>query len=869
MIKQLIFVNCLRAARFYLLIVLVSFWFGNIMPAGAHSPHDVIDALEIAEASGSERFIFIVVSNYILMRSDDDGSSWKDLCRGLDNKHRFTSIAATPDFALSKMVFVSTDGDGIYVSYDAGVSWEKTNDGLSNPRIKKLVISPEFEMDGLAAAVGIHGRLYLSVEKGKKWHVLQNQPEKITALRFLPRSGKQAFILAGDEKGQIHLSNDLGVTWKRINTVADAGAITAIATAPGDLCKQTILFGTETGGIYRANSLGPSFAITNSGLTDASIRNIVFSPDCRGGGEVFATTWFKSVFKSNDDGITWKPCSNGLSTHPQANQPMHRSPHFRDLRIVQMGSNSGTMFLGGFDGLFKSRDNGENWVQLETLTVGRVMDLVASPAVSNDFDVAITTYGGGAYILNNSRLEWKIRNRGLRNPRLAGLAFSPNYRSDQILFSAANGHLLKSSADGDLWEKINLNQGGLKGIKKRLLSYLRKKGLPKTVTTDLLTQQEKANLYPNVIVISPDFGKDQTLFFSTRRHGMFRYLDDKQGIDLIDAQLGIVSSLALSPYFHTDRLLFASARQKGVYKSSDAGATWRAANRGLTFLKQWQKVTPETRQSAELNRSPYYDIQLIISPFFGEDRTLFAAGGEGLYKSTDGAESWRQLGGASVNGKNFVLAAALSPNFKDDQILIISVKGRGLFQSHDGGITFSLIGESLLKANHSIVHIEFSPRFERDHTIYAASEEKIFRSIDGGKNWHLVERPVRYENIRDVITFSGDWTLLRANDYSAGSASYAQRLGSKAEFRFVGSGIRWIGETSEKLGWASIYLDGKRIATIDQNSNAAAHRMLQMYEIVDLPYGPHRIQVEAIKSPDGQSDVVGIVVDAFDVIGSI
>jgi photosystem II stability/assembly factor-like uncharacterized protein len=868
MIRRLISAHRLVTTYFLLLIAPFSILFGNTLPGYAHSPHDVIDALETGELSGSERFFFIVVSNYLLMRSADDGASWRELCKGLDNKHRFTSIIATPNFSMSKTVFVSTDGDGIYVSTDAGLSWKRTNAGLSDQRIKQLVVSPAFAVDGLVGAIGTHGSLNLSKDRGRQWHSPLNQPGSITALCILSDRGKKTYILAGDKEGQIHFSKDLGATWKRIKTFVDSGAITTMVAKPQNHHKQTILVGTESGGIFRANSLGDSFAAANSGITDKSVRCIVFSTDSGEESNVFATTWSKAIFKSKDDGLSWQLHSNGLSTHPQANVPMHKSPHFRDVRVLKMGSKPRTMFLGGFDGLFRSLDGGDNWLQLETLTVGRVMDMVTSPQISNEFDVAITTYGGGAYVAKNSSLKWKIQNKGLSNPRLAGLAFSPNFESDQILFSGTNGYLLKSRAAGNPWEKIRLNTGGLKGVKKRLLFYLRRKGLPKSFTTDLLTKQEKANLYPNVIVISPHFKTDRTLFFSTRRHGVFRYRDDKQKIYLINQQLGIVSSLALSPQFGTDRLVIASARQKGIFKSSDAGASWQPANSGLMFLKQWQKIVPQTRRNAELDRSPYYDIHLLISPSFGVDHTLFAASGEGLYKSTNAAASWSQLADSSFNKNSFILAAGLSPAFKDDQTLIISVKGKGLFKSYDSGKTFLPIGESLLNANHSIVHIQFSPLYAYDRTIYAASEERIFRSIDGGINWNLIARPVRYENIRDVIKFSGDWTLLRANDYSAGSASYAKRLGSKVEFRFVGTGIRWIGETSARLGWANIYLDGKRIETVDQNIAASAHRMFEIYEKVDLPYGAHQIQVEVAKSPADQSGAIGIVVDAFDVLGS-
>ncbi|HIC92624.1 MAG TPA: glycosyl hydrolase, partial [Anaerolineae bacterium] len=69
----------------------------------------------------------------------------------------------------------------------------------------------------------------------------------------------------------------------------------------------------------------------------------------------------------------------------------------------------------------------------------------------------------------------------------------------------------------------------------------------------------------------------------------------------------------------------------GAYKSTDGGLTWRAANAGLPSRE---------------DGTPAAVVALALSPRFAADGTLFAALAEGgVYKSTDGGQSWHPSGG--------------------------------------------------------------------------------------------------------------------------------------------------------------------------------------------------------------------------------
>ena len=90
--------------------------------AGAHSPHDTIDALALSPAYATDHTAFIAIADH-LRKSTDGGYSWKELINGMDHKHLLGSLAVSPSFEIDKTIWVSSRGDGIYRSQDGGDTW--------------------------------------------------------------------------------------------------------------------------------------------------------------------------------------------------------------------------------------------------------------------------------------------------------------------------------------------------------------------------------------------------------------------------------------------------------------------------------------------------------------------------------------------------------------------------------------------------------------------------------------------------------------------------------------------------------------------------------------------------------------------------
>lgn len=716
------------------LLLMLTFLFFDVEAACAHTPHDVIDVLEISPNYNQDKALFIVVRNNLL-RSKDGGHSWKRIVRGLENKHILSSLVISSHSNTS--LFLSSSGDGIYKSIDEGDSWFEVNNGLGSLNINVLAISPSYSIDKVVLAAGTQKGLYKTRNGGESWYQVINDDIKVTAIAPLRENNDQ--IIIGDQKGVLYLSTDGGELWRQHSQILNSGAITAISVSPNFSIDGTFFVGTEKG-VFRTVDRGISFLEADEGILDKSIISLVTSPRYATNSTIFASTWHQAVFQSNNGGNTWKKYNKGVTSNSQADS--YKVPYFKDLRISKTFENNETIFLGGFDGLFKSTNGGHAWEQMDTLPLRLIIGLALSPEYKDDATVAITTYVGGAYITDNKGNTWTAINKGLKKKRLGDLVFSPNYHVDNTIFTYAKNQLLKSTNKGKSWDEIRINDEywGLSKLINFALNGV-SRWLPKGVSN--VFKPFVAQDYPTMLAISPGFASDQTIYFGTRAGNIFRLVGEGKCSAVWDGIGKEVTSLVISPNFLSDKTLYASVpRGAGIYKTVNAGNTWLPVNSGL---------------AVSLNE----DVNLAISPHYKVDKTVFAGTAEGLLKTTDAGENWIKLAGYAYGGDGNIEVVAVSPNYQNDETLIISVKGRGLFKSADGGTTFNQIAKDLINNNNPLsnmelfppasVPIKFSPSYSIDNTIYGSSAEEIFQSTDGGNTWKTITTSSRYQDRRGSV----------------------------------------------------------------------------------------------------------------------
>ena len=830
--------------------------------AAAHSPHDVIDALAATDQGPEGTVLFVVLAGNLLTRSDDGGASWQDMSHGLDNRYSFTGVAAAAQKKGSLTAFAATDGDGVYRSIDGGKHWAASNEGLSNLRLADVAVSNDFANDQHVAARGTKGGLYLSVDAGENWRAILDAEVAVNALCFC-RPDDPKTLLVGDSDGLIRITRDGGDTWKSIGTVPSAaGDITSIAGLNAE-DKLSVLIGTAAGGIYRSDDAGRTLAQRSEGLTDLNVRKILVFNTLSGRKRVLASTWRGGAFVSNDEGGNWLARSEGLTSDSQADSnPLHRAPHYSGLAVSYNENAQPIVYLGAFTGLFASNEDLKQWTELETIPIKRIIDTAVSPALDDDFELALTTYGGGAYLLSDSDQQWRVLNRGLRNPRLTGVGFSPAYADDGQLFTASPGTMLIWDKGKQRWQRSSLRPSGFPAMKRWVLSKLRYHlKLPASITTDLLTSAERNPPFPDAIVPAATYSDDAQVFVSSRRHGLLALDARNDKIDIIMPSESLVKDVVLSPDFARDQTMFATVQAEGVFRSTDGGNSWQSVNNGLEAIEIWQREIVENGRERAAQQKEYFTARMAMGASESGPGVLFVASGAGLYRSEDFGDSWQHLN-VPMSGRDFAMTVATSPNFASDSTLIVSLRGRGLFVSHDGGESFKTFAPALVERSRAISQIKFSPRYAEDSTLYASSEEVLYRSHDDGTSWSVVPRPVRYEDSREVIRFSGDWQRANSESLSGGSEMRSASAGSRAAFRFVGSGLRWLGDAAPDLGAVKVTLDGAEIAA-DSIGRVELENGVQAYTFGQLEYGVHEIIIEMTDASQGK-----ITVDALDVLGA-
>jgi photosystem II stability/assembly factor-like uncharacterized protein len=216
----------------------------------------------------------------------------------------------------------------------------------------------------------------------------------------------------------------------------------------------------------------------------------------------------------------------------------------------------------------------------------------------------------------------------------------------------------------------------------------------------------------------------------------------------------------------------------GVYKSADGGATFDRM--GLV----------DTRQIAEIATHPTNPAIVYVAAL---GALWGPSGSRGLYKTTDGGQSWIKLtNGLPDDGRTGATVVALDPS--NPEIVFVGMYERlrtpdwmlsggangGLFKSTDGGGSFRKLtaglpsGEtgqidvSIYQADPSIVfaYVEASDTLPHDLSVPGPG---VYRSADGGETWRYLlrhnSRPYYHGRIR-VDPSNPDNVYVIARDFA-------------------------------------------------------------------------------------------------------
>ena len=188
---------------------------------------------------------------------------------------------------------------------------------------------------------------------------------------------------------------------------------------------------------------------------------------------------------------------------------------------------------------------------------------------------------------------------------------------------------------------------------------------------------------------------------------------------------GFQARLSVAP--SDPNVLFAVEDVRGLYRSLDGGRNWVELGEGLP------RDQNDTVKAQSLAIHPADADVVYLGTGWG------AFDGNGVYKSTDGGETW-----APANrGMMDYGITALVVNPSDGQVVYAGGDGSELFKSSDGGESWTDLTDGLPieKGVHQPIRgIAIDPR--APDTVYLLHERAgVLVSADAGDTWHLLGKP--------------------------------------------------------------------------------------------------------------------------------
>lgn len=306
-----------------------------------------------------------------------------------------------------------------------------------------------------------------------------------------------------------------------------------------------------------------------------------------------------------------------------------------------------------------------------------------------------------------NKMQWREIGpfRGGRSLAVAGHSDQPY----TYYFGATGGGIWKTEDGGTTW--LNVSDGFLK--------------------VGIVGALAVAESDPNVIYA----GTGEACIRGNAMPGEGMYKSDDAGkswkfIGLGEAQT--ISEIRVHPkdenivYVAAFGHVFGSNPERGVYRSVDGGKSWK----NILFKN-------DSTGAIDIALDPM-NPRILYAALWQAHRNPWSmssgGSGSGVWKSTDGGDSWKDITSAEglpkgVKGK---IGIAVSPAKRDRVWLSVEAEEGGLFRSDDGGKTWNNVNDDrrLRQRAWYYSHVYADPK--NAETVYILNVQ-FFKSMDGGK----------------------------------------------------------------------------------------------------------------------------------------
>lgn len=462
-------------------------------------------------------------------------------------------------------------------------------------------------------------------------------------------------VFAGSTGDGAFKSHNGGKTWTSIDIDS---SVWGLLVDPDD--GNVVYAGSNGHGVYKSTDGGDTFARVGSPKV-----GVVYSI-AKSGNRLYAGTAGGGVSVSEDGGVTWT--NNGVS---------------QGQGLMLSVDSAGAVYLGtNFDGAFVLPAGDQEWrrlawQELQTCACQSGHGIAVDPSDHNH--LFFTTNDGGLLVTNDGGAHWQDGGTNgftARAPR--AVAFDPQQPS-RVYASSIAGGLFKSEDHGGHWRR-------------------RRFGLSSNYTTGISVDPVDHSVYvatlgnlgidTNGIWKSTDFGEKFTRIDRAPHARPHEFLN--------------LSGRGITVDPHRHRTVY-SAGFTGIWRSRNAGATWYQVDATSVF-------------------------SVTVDP---TDSNIVYAGTTGdpsLLKSTDGGSTFTAKN-TGLPGNRSSRTGSVQVNPKHPNVLYVGTEGGGVFKSTDGAETWFPINSGL--GNFGVTGLVMDPEFP--DILYAASSTSVYKRTKAGQ----------------------------------------------------------------------------------------------------------------------------------------